>query len=424
MPFFSIVIPTKNRSHLLRSALASCRAQTCQDFEVIVSDNNSSDGTREVVAESGDGRVRGVSTGRDVSPADNFEFGVSHASGEYVLLMADDEAHPPYALAKLRGAVDATGATVVSFGRIPYAIPAQGQSGNYLDVRPFSRNVSWVPSRLALSHLFSLSNFREHYFARALPLSVKSMVHRSIVERIRRRTGRFQLGPSPDWSSCTMILALVKQVLLIDEHLLISGVGHADQLGPVLQRTREWDPLMAREWEAVQGFVPVRALTFHNSIIASFLAAQRAVGPLLDGYEIDRAVYLTIVFRELLALQRHGVDVASDLAEVARVAERESVTLPQAPAVRRQALLRRVAGRTARGARSMLRGGQVPKSWPGRFHGKEWGFSNILECAAQYSKLSATISRDERALTLYQAAYGSCERVSIDWGDDAGFDVR
>ena len=45
VPLFTLVIPTRNRAHLLRLALQSALAQDFLDYEVLVSDNFSSDGT-------------------------------------------------------------------------------------------------------------------------------------------------------------------------------------------------------------------------------------------------------------------------------------------------------------------------------------------------------------------------------------------
>src|ERR1700751_4006514 len=50
---FSVVIPTYNRSHELRETLSSIsKLQVSATWEVIVVDNNSSDGTRETILDS------------------------------------------------------------------------------------------------------------------------------------------------------------------------------------------------------------------------------------------------------------------------------------------------------------------------------------------------------------------------------------
>ena len=42
-PFFSVIIPVYNRAAALAAALASVRAQSFQDFEIVVVDDGSQD---------------------------------------------------------------------------------------------------------------------------------------------------------------------------------------------------------------------------------------------------------------------------------------------------------------------------------------------------------------------------------------------
>lgn len=57
MPFFSVIIPAYNRELTIERALRSCLDQTFADFEVIVVDDGSTDGTADVVARCADPRV-------------------------------------------------------------------------------------------------------------------------------------------------------------------------------------------------------------------------------------------------------------------------------------------------------------------------------------------------------------------------------
>ena len=71
MPRFSVVIPTHSRADLLRHSLASALEQTFDDYEVIVSNNASTDHTEEVVAGFDDPRLRLVRTESLLSMVDH-----------------------------------------------------------------------------------------------------------------------------------------------------------------------------------------------------------------------------------------------------------------------------------------------------------------------------------------------------------------
>jgi glycosyltransferase involved in cell wall biosynthesis len=59
-PTISVIIPTYQRGELLRDAIESVEAQSYRDFELIVIDDGSTDGTGEMVESLGgwDGRLR------------------------------------------------------------------------------------------------------------------------------------------------------------------------------------------------------------------------------------------------------------------------------------------------------------------------------------------------------------------------------
>jgi len=95
-PLVTIGIPTYNRARgYLREALASALAQTYERVEVIVADNCSEDDTAEVVREVGGGRVAYHRHERNVGAQGNFNSLVALASGDYFLLLHDDDAVDP-----------------------------------------------------------------------------------------------------------------------------------------------------------------------------------------------------------------------------------------------------------------------------------------------------------------------------------------
>ena len=87
---YSVIIPTFNREVKLKRAIESCLQQTKQDFEVIVVDDGSTDGTRQYIESINDSRVKyffqknsGASSARNN--------GLSLAAGKYITYLDSDD---------------------------------------------------------------------------------------------------------------------------------------------------------------------------------------------------------------------------------------------------------------------------------------------------------------------------------------------
>ncbi|MEM3486632.1 MAG: glycosyltransferase [Candidatus Methanomethyliaceae archaeon] len=92
LPLVSVVIPTRNRSHLLREALQSVFKQTFQDIEIIVVDDASTDDTQSVVQElSNDERVRYIKHCARRGGAIARNTGIHLSRGRYIALLDDDD---------------------------------------------------------------------------------------------------------------------------------------------------------------------------------------------------------------------------------------------------------------------------------------------------------------------------------------------
>lgn len=90
-PFFSILIPTYSQSALLREAIQSVLRQSFSDYEIIVSDDCSTDDTREVVEAFGDGRIHFYRNSTNLGYGRNLEAGAVHANGEILYLLGHDD---------------------------------------------------------------------------------------------------------------------------------------------------------------------------------------------------------------------------------------------------------------------------------------------------------------------------------------------
>ncbi|MEN6641921.1 MAG: glycosyltransferase [Armatimonadia bacterium] len=113
-PLFSVIIPTYNRRVHLEAAVKTILKQDYDSFEVVVVNNNCTDGSGELLDEMAlaDSRLRHVHEPvQGLNPARNT--GLKEARGEIVAYFDDDELAPTSWLSNLAGCYEATGATGV-----------------------------------------------------------------------------------------------------------------------------------------------------------------------------------------------------------------------------------------------------------------------------------------------------------------------
>jgi len=90
-PFFSIIIPTYNKSKDISRAIDSVLTQNYKNFELIISDNNSNDKTKELIGSYKDKRIVYSRNKKNIGWIRNCEKGINLARGEYVILLGDDD---------------------------------------------------------------------------------------------------------------------------------------------------------------------------------------------------------------------------------------------------------------------------------------------------------------------------------------------
>ncbi len=106
MPKISICIPTFNRVNLLPLAINSVLQQTEQDFELIVCDDGSTDGTAEMMSKIEDNRVRYIRHPKNIGKSNNMRSGFDAATGDYFIKFDDDDRLTPEFLAKTTAILD------------------------------------------------------------------------------------------------------------------------------------------------------------------------------------------------------------------------------------------------------------------------------------------------------------------------------
>lgn len=95
MPFFSIIIPSYNSERFLPKCLGQCRRQTFRDFELVITDDASTDGSvtviRDFIAANPDISVTFLPSEVNHGIGYSKGLGLKHARGEYVVFHDSDD---------------------------------------------------------------------------------------------------------------------------------------------------------------------------------------------------------------------------------------------------------------------------------------------------------------------------------------------
>lgn len=397
VPFISIVIPTRNRGHLVQYALQSALNQKFDDYEIIVSDNCSQDQTASVVQDIGGDRIRYVQPAQVLSMPDHWEFALQQARGRFIAYLCDDDAWAPDVLERVSTLLyESSSQLVVLYSGIYFG-------HNWID--PESRNVAtFAPYTGEVREYESAETIRRLYASCHVvydaPRMLNSFCDRETIMRVRKATGRiFML--CPDYSFPSLMLTEIPTWLYIDEPLHLQGV-FAEGIGSASVFNRG-EPLreFVREFDdgKILRRVPLQAPVVSNYIAETLLMSKEKLPDKLGSYEINWAQYFINCWGDIRRHEVNGVNVATDREEFHRV-------VAQQPATVRAAVGKAIDGTASRLARRSLRKlinrsailanlesrvrsqNHRAKDMPLSVAGASVGFDNILECAGKLPALA------------------------------------
>jgi hypothetical protein len=117
-PKVSVAIPCYNYVRFLPEAVESALDQPGVDVDVIVVDNASTDGSRELALElaSRDSRIRVITHDKNMGHVFSFNEGVHSATGDYVVLLCADDLLAPGSLKRATALMEANGNVAFAYG--------------------------------------------------------------------------------------------------------------------------------------------------------------------------------------------------------------------------------------------------------------------------------------------------------------------
>ena len=152
-PKVSIGMPVYNGEHFIREALDSLLAQTFTDFELIISDNASTDDTEEICQNyaSKDSRIRYIRQSKNLGASCNFEFVLDEAVGEYFMWAAHDDKWDKEWIEKLQQKLLNNNTNFV-FGRLLQI----GETGDTIPYRTNHRKFNFIGNKTLRKAFFFL----------------------------------------------------------------------------------------------------------------------------------------------------------------------------------------------------------------------------------------------------------------------------
>lgn len=133
-PHVSVGLPVYNGERYLRAAIESILNQDYEDFELVVSDNASTDGTQDICRGFArqDSRVRYYRSEVNLGAAPNHNRVFRLARGEYFKWTAHDDENYPSLLRECLEAVEGSDSVVLAYPQVELIDQEGGATGEYL----------------------------------------------------------------------------------------------------------------------------------------------------------------------------------------------------------------------------------------------------------------------------------------------------
>lgn len=261
-PFFSVIIPVYNAEKYVGRALDSVLAQSFTDFEVILVDDGSTDGSADVIEKYNDPRVRLIrQENRGEGGARNR--GIEDSSGEWLTFLdADDEWTHNFLSERYK--------VIISQDNVDFCY------SSYRCIRSDGHSFSGIKYNSITSLLSSNNLFDNKMFIKYRPCIGTIAVRRSILEQ----TGLFPIGMKIG-TDIHLIMRLLfvsrTSVFIPQEHAMYYydiGVMAKNTAEKKRQRKASHYPatlLAVEEWETIGKIPPERRKSVRRFVERDFI---------------------------------------------------------------------------------------------------------------------------------------------------------
>ena len=273
-PVFTILIPTMDRAATVVDTIRTCLSQEDENLRIIVSDNASTDNTREVVRSFSDARLSYINPGRRLGMSEHWEFALAYVPDGYVTVLGDDDGLLPGAVSAARQMIEKYGTKALGWQKAEYCWPDHivPSFRNWLQI-PLGTDIKRMDS---LDVVSSVVGFRDSYTK--LPCIYNSFISTDLIKSFKaKNNGVFFAGSNPDICSAFAIASEVGEFIFCWRPLSVNGAG--SKSNGTLQTVGDKDDGLAKSFWTDTKFtfepgIP-QAPIVEFCIIDSFLKVQK-----------------------------------------------------------------------------------------------------------------------------------------------------
>ena len=144
MPRISVIVPSYSHERCVAESIQSVLDQTYEDFEIIITDDGSTDGTVREIRKFRDTRIKRFCFEKNQGACVAANNCLKEASGEYIAMLSSDDAFLPDKLEKQVTFLDRHPETAAVFG---YAEMIDEDGNKFTDETHFYYNIFNQPNR-------------------------------------------------------------------------------------------------------------------------------------------------------------------------------------------------------------------------------------------------------------------------------------
>lgn len=224
---FSVLIPTRNRLEFLKYAVQSVLEQDYDDWELIISDNDSEDDVFGFIKSLDEPRIKYSKTEKFLSVTDNWNRALDRSIGDYVVMLGDDDSLTRGYFTLVKKLVDTfdrpdflySRAYIYAYPEVMPGFPEGmlrkiGNWGLWNRPDPWLLDINIARSLVKETFNFQVSFSYNMQYA---------LMHRPFIEKLKVK-GKFFHSPYPDYYAMTLMMQKGEKILACPYPLTIIGI--------------------------------------------------------------------------------------------------------------------------------------------------------------------------------------------------------